>query len=92
MPTKAKIYVYAVMAAGAAVITSSLIAGPGGPWNLGDVIFLLAAVLSSVVKLRLPGLTGTYSCNFLVLLFGLLHFDAASVLIAGAVSGRPSRS
>ncbi len=87
MPTKAKFYVYAVMAAGAAAIAGSVIAGPGLPWNLGYAIFVLAAVLSSVVKLRLPGLTGTYSCNFLVLLFGLLHFDAASVLMAGAVSG-----
>src|SRR6476619_5009298 len=86
MPTKAKFYVYGVMAAGAAAIGISM-ADAAWPQTLGYALFLAIAVLSSVVKLRLPGLPGTFSVNFLILLFGLLHFDAAPVLIAGAVSG-----
>jgi hypothetical protein len=86
MPTKAKFYVYGVMAAGAIAIGISAMDAAWPP-TLGYALFLAVAVLSSVVKLRLPGLPGTFSVNFLILLFGILHFDAAPVLIAGAVSG-----
>lgn len=86
MPVKAKLYLSAVFAGAAAVLVTAT-------WNsiwpgpLAYGLFLSAALLCSVVKLRLPGLNGVYSFNFLVLLFGLLEFDAAPVLLTGAFCG-----
>jgi hypothetical protein len=46
-------------------------------------IYLLLAVSSSAVKLRLPGMDGTFSLSFLFLLYGVSHFSLAEVLVAG---------
>src|SRR5207244_1021960 len=55
------------------------------PKILPFALYLLLAVLGSLVKLRLPGMEGTYSLNFLFLLFGVLHFSLAETVIAGCV-------
>jgi hypothetical protein len=63
-------------------------------WSSSDsrmwAIYLVLAVLASVVKLRLPGMDGTYSLGFLLVLFGVAHFSLSETLVAGcagAVAG-----
>jgi hypothetical protein len=82
MGKAAKCYIYSVIAAGGCVLAVALM-----NWSSPDfplwAIYLLLAVLASAVKLRLPGMDGTYSLNFLFLLYGIAHFSLAETLIAG---------
>ncbi len=76
---------FAVIGAGALVLTSALASwspAVSGPW----MIYVALAVLASVVKLRLPGMDGTYSLSFLFLLYGVAHFSLAETLIAGCAA------
>lgn len=84
MPPAAKTYVYTVIVAGLMVFALSM---PGAkvPALMSYAQFFILVVLSSAGKLRLPGLTGTYSFNFLFLLYGLFEFDLPAVLLAGLV-------
>jgi hypothetical protein len=78
----AKAYIFAVIAAGFLVLTCALATWSPvvpRPW----MIYAALTVLASVVKLRLPGMDGTYSLSFLFLLYGMAHFSLPEVLIAG---------
>jgi hypothetical protein len=89
MGLKTKVYLYVVIAAGALVLAASL-ANWSSPDLLSWSIYLALAVLASVVKLRLPGMDGTYSLGFLFLLYGVAHFSLPETLLAGcagAVAG-----
>src|SRR5271157_4092154 len=76
MSRSAKTYIYAVIGAGGCVLAWS-----GLTWSHADpllwALFSALAILASVVKLRLPGMEGTYSLNFLFLLYGVAHFPLA---------------
>jgi hypothetical protein len=50
-------------------------------------LYLVLAVLASVPKLRLPGMTATYSMNFWFLLFGVVHFSLPETLVMGCAAG-----
>ena len=73
MPATAKTYVATVIAAGVAVLAAA-----GANWTTSEpkefLIYVALAVLASVLKLRLPGVEGTYSLNFLFILAGIVHF------------------
>ena len=89
MGLKTKAYIYVVIAAGGCVLAASL-ANWSSPDLLSWTIYLVLAVLASVVKLRLPGMDGTYSLGFLFLLYGVAHFSLPETLLAGcagAVAG-----
>ncbi len=84
MRIAAKCYIAAVVAAGGVVLVGSL-----AQWSSSEprawLAYLLVTALVSVVKLRLPGTSGTYSLNFLCILFGLARFTLAETLVAGCV-------
>ncbi len=80
-----KIYIYSVVAAGACVLALAL-ANWSSPNPLSWAIYLVLAVLASVVKLRLPGMEGTYSLGFLFLLYGVAHFSLPETLLAGCAA------
>jgi hypothetical protein len=84
MPGQAKIYIYGVTAAGAAVLGASLVHW-SMPYSSSLLIYLLLASLASLVKLRLPGMGGMYSLNFLFLLFGIVHLNLPETVIAGCL-------
>jgi len=89
MGRTAKVYIYSVIAAGACVLAGAL-ANWSSPDPLLWTIYLVLSVLASVVKLRLPGMEGTYSLGFLFLLYGVAHFSLPETLLAvgaGAVAG-----
>jgi hypothetical protein len=85
MPLRARVYVYGVTALGAALLIGSLF-GSRWPDVVHYGVFLALAIVASILKVRLPGLTGTYSFNFLFLLYGLMRFDLGPVLLAGAAA------
>jgi hypothetical protein len=89
MGRMAKGYIYSVIAAGGLVLAASL-----ANWSSLDprlwTIYLMLAMIAAVVKLRLPGMDGTFSLSFLFLLYGVAHFGLAETLVAGcacAVAG-----
>ena len=86
MPTTTKMYVAAVIATGAAVLAAA-----GTNWTNSDpkefLLYLALAVLASVLKLRLPGVEGTYSLNFLFILAGIVHFTLPETLLTGCAAG-----
>ena len=82
MPKTAKAYIYSVIVAGGCVLALAL-ANWSSPNLLPFAIYLALTVVSSVVKLRLPGMDGTYSLGFLLLLYGVAHFSLAETLLAG---------
>jgi hypothetical protein len=49
------------------------------PFRFGG--FLLVSLLASIFKVRIPGLTGTYSLNFVVMLAAVTELSRAELLI-----------
>ena len=82
MPRSAKLYIFGVIAVGTALLAASV--ATWSPRHLsGWLVYLALATLASALKLRLPGLTRTYSLSFLFLLYGVGRYPLAEVLIAG---------
>jgi hypothetical protein len=75
-------YTGGVIALGAGVLVWSAIASPPAlQWS--SLFFVVLAIAASVVKFRLPGMEGTFSLIFLVLLYGVAHYPLTETLIAG---------
>jgi hypothetical protein len=81
MPNTAKAYISIVLAAGAATLVFAASAWSSA--NLAAFAALLAFTLfASVLKVRIPGMTGTISPNFIFLLIGMTVFSFSEVIIA----------
>jgi len=85
MGRAARVYIYSVIAAGACVLAASL-ANWSSPDLLSWAIYLVLAVVAALVKLRLPGIDGTYSLGFLFLFYGVVHFNLPETLLAGCAA------
>jgi hypothetical protein len=82
MRRRAKTYIFGVIGAGGLVLAYAL-PGWSHTFSASWVIFAAFAVLASAIKLRLPGVEGTWSPSFLFLLYGVAHFSLAETLAAG---------
>jgi len=85
MPTKAKFFI------ALAIIPGLTMLGLGvAHWESADpvrfTIYLLLALVASTLKVRLPGLTGTLSLNFLFILIGVSQLSFSETLALGAVA------
>src|SRR5215510_4703387 len=82
MPTRAKIFIALTAAIGVAVVAASL-----WHWHSDDVLrffcYLAIAVFASSLKVRLPGIDGTMSVNFLFILLGVLELSLPETLLIG---------
>jgi putative nucleotidyltransferase with HDIG domain len=57
------------------------------PYNhLRFFSYLLSAVVASVLKVRLPGMTGTASVSFLFVLIGIVDLSLPEAIVLGALS------
>src|SRR5271157_127554 len=80
MPKTAKTYIALVIGSGAAVLL--LAAGSWPSAGLQQfVIYLGLAALASTLKLRIPGLEGTMSPNFVFLLLGMASCRFSEVIV-----------
>jgi hypothetical protein len=81
---RAKLYVASVIAAGAAIVALSLIR-----WECANVsqyaTYLILAILASMCKVRVPGITGTYSLNFLFILLSIVALSLGETVTLGCV-------
>jgi hypothetical protein len=80
-----KSYIAAVVAAGAAVMASTY-SQWGLPHSAGWLLYVALAAAAAPVKLRLPGMNGTYSLSFPFILFGICHFTLAETLGAACLA------
>jgi diguanylate cyclase (GGDEF)-like protein/putative nucleotidyltransferase with HDIG domain len=80
----AKFYIGEVIAIGALALLADI-----PRWTTEDplrfIIYLLIAAVSSSMKLTLPGMKGTVSVGFLIVLVGIMELSRAEVLIIATV-------
>jgi diguanylate cyclase (GGDEF)-like protein/putative nucleotidyltransferase with HDIG domain len=82
MPTRAKIYVGLTIPIGAAVILYALYS-----WQsdipMRFISYLVLALLASCCKVRLPGIPGTMSVNYLFILLGVVELSFSETILMG---------
>jgi hypothetical protein len=85
MPTKAKFFIALAIIPGVTMLSLGV-----SRWESADpvrfTIYLLLALVASTLKVRLPGLTGTMSLNFLFILMGVSQLSFSETLALGAVA------
>ena len=86
MPRPVELYLVAVIAAAVATVAFALMQVTLSEPKLFG-LYLVAALVASLCKIRLPGLEGTYSLSFLFVLIGVLRFSLAETLLVGCVAG-----
>jgi diguanylate cyclase (GGDEF)-like protein/putative nucleotidyltransferase with HDIG domain len=84
LPRKARLYIAATTFLGALSFFSAMAA-----WESPDFFkyagFLLVAIASSGMRIRVPGITGTLSLTFLFVLFGILDLNPAETILLGCI-------
>ena len=87
MPRAAVSYWFLVVLAGSSCLVRSLAVWPASQEKfLWLAIYLIAAVLASGLKIRLPGIFGTLSMNYIVIIVAMLDLSLAATLIVALVS------
>ncbi|HKW97598.1 MAG TPA: hypothetical protein VJN43_07675 [Bryobacteraceae bacterium] len=86
MPRNAKIYIALVVTFGFALLGGSLAFRAEFPDLPRYFSYLLLAVLASTMKVRLPGITGTISVNFLFILIGIADFTLIETMTMGCLA------
>jgi len=86
MPTKAKIYIGLVITLGFALLAGSVALRSEFPDMPRYISYLLLALLASTFKVRLPGITGTISVNFLFILIGIADFTFTETITMGCAA------
>jgi diguanylate cyclase (GGDEF)-like protein/putative nucleotidyltransferase with HDIG domain len=85
IPTRALVFIVLTATAGAAVLGSACL-----HWHSNDLLkfgcYLLIAVLSSTMKVELPGLESTMSVTFLFILLGVFELSLAETLTLGCAA------
>jgi hypothetical protein len=81
MPGNARIYIFLVSAAGLAAAVLAF----ANPWPLHDPLqfctYFVLSLFAAVLKLRLPGLTGTMSIGFVVVLLGISELSLPEAML-----------
>jgi len=83
MEKTARIYIAAVTAAGVLSFGFAMFHAGFGDWP-SFAVYLTLAMALSILKLRLPGLNGAYSFNFLVMIAALFRHSLAEALVLAA--------
>jgi hypothetical protein len=86
MPRQATLYIYCVTAVGLAMAAASI--GSFAPADLQRYLAYLAlAILGSMLKVKLPGLSGTISLGFLFVLLAATDLSLGETVTIAAVTG-----
>jgi hypothetical protein len=80
-----KAYITSVVAGGGVALAVAL-SGASFADPSAWAAYSALAVLASLLKLRPARMEGTYSLSFLFILYGIVHFSLAEVLIAGCAA------
>jgi len=85
MSTKLKAYISGVIAAGALILAPALLHWTS-PHPRRFLLYVVLAILAAMLKMRLPGIDGTYSVSFIFILIGILYFTLPETLVAGCAA------
>lgn len=80
MPTRAKLYIGTITALGLGLLAGTLIWSPQFPDMAQYLACLSLACIASTMKVRLPGLHGTISVNFVFILMALRQLSLVETL------------
>ena len=86
MPFKARLFIGMTAAAGVAVALQAFARGHAIE-PVRFICYLAIALMASRLKVRLPGIDGTMSVNFLFVLLGVLELSLAETLLIGCAAG-----
>ncbi len=85
MPVKAKFFIALAIIPGLILLSLGV-----SHWESADparfAVYLALALIASTLKVRLPGLTGTMSLNFLFILIGVSQMSFSETLALGAIA------
>jgi hypothetical protein len=85
MSLKTRIYIGLVLALGAATLGYGVV-----NWKAPDfvrfLVYLVLVIVSAPLKVTLPGVTGTMSMNFVIVLAGLVDFSLPEIIVMSGVS------
>ncbi len=81
----AKVFITLVALAGTCVLVYGAV-NPTSKNIAQFICYLLIAILAARLKVRLPGITGTMSVNFLFILLGILELGFAETLVLGTAA------
>src|SRR4051812_23321988 len=85
MPLRARIYIALVIAA-ALVICATAVSDVHLPATAMVLVYLTLSAAAGLLKVRLPGISGTYSVAFLPVLVGIAYLDLPTTLLSAALS------
>lgn len=86
MSRKAQIYVAVVISLGCLALLAAAGAWQSVPDARRFLLYVGLTAAASLVKFRLPGITGTYSLNAVFLLAGTVYFSLTETVAAAAVA------
>lgn len=86
MPDKAKLFIKSTIALGFLLIAATLLSSGQYPDLWRYCSYFSLALIASTLKVRLPGLTGTISTNFLFILVGIVEFSFAETITMGCAA------
>jgi len=85
MPMRARLYIAITAVAGTLVLGNALV-----HWQSHDpirfVCYLLIAAMAGTMKVRLPGIEGTMSVHFLMVLLGIMELSLPETLLIGCIA------
>src|SRR5579863_529804 len=85
MPMHARVYIALTAMAGIAMLGNALL-----HWQSHDPLrfacYLVIAAMAGTMKVRLPGIEGTMSVHFLLILLGILELSLPETLMIGCVA------
>ena len=85
MSAAARFFIAVVVLCGTTALTYSVLHGRSQN-PLKFLCYLLIALAASRLKVRLPGITGTMSVNFLFLLLGVLELSLSEAMVLGCAA------
>ena len=86
MPFRARLFIFVTAAVGIAVSLRAF-AHPHTADPVRFCAYLTIAILASRLKVRLPGIDGTMSVNFLFVLLAVMEMSLAETLLIGCAAG-----
>jgi ABC-type multidrug transport system fused ATPase/permease subunit len=84
VPPKATTYIYSVLVIGAAVLLEGL--HDWSPDWRRFLIYICLTMLGAALKVRLPGMHGTFSLGFVFVLASMLDLNYSETVILGAIA------
>jgi len=86
MQTRTHIYIGSIITLGSAILIGALALDPTVPDTARFLQFLALAILASTFKIRLPGMQGNISLNFVIFLIGIRSLTLTETVLMAAIA------